>query len=148
PATAIRLYTENLPGYETGVLGSARASIALANPGSTAATVRLDLLNFSGALQASTSVQLPPNGELASLLTGFPGFCSIPQTFQGVLKLTVLSGSGITATAFRDSYSTNGNLLATTTGPLAENAGEPGLLVFPHIAEGGGYITRFIIVGT
>jgi len=149
PGTALRLYTENLPGFETGVLGSARASVALANPNSTAAaTVRLDLLNFTGGLQASTSVQLPPKGQLASLLTDIPGFGSIPQTFQGVLKLTVLSGSGITATGFRHSYNSNGNLLATTTGPLVENAGVPGLLVFPHIAEGGGYTTRFIIVGS
>jgi hypothetical protein len=149
PGTALRLYTENLPGFETGVLGSAHASVALANPNSTAgATVRLDLLNFAGGLQASTSVQLPPNGQLASLLTDLPGFGSIPQTFQGVLKLTVLSGSGITATGFRDSYNSNGNLLATTTGPLVENAGVPGLLVFPHIAEGGGYTTRFIIIGS
>jgi len=147
PGTALRLYMENLPGFETGVLGSARAGVALANPGSTTAAVRLDLLNFNGALQASTSVQLPPHGELASLLTDFPGFASIPQTFQGVLKLTVLSGSGITASGFRNSYNANGSLLAATTGPLVENAGVPGLLVFPHIAEGSGYITRFIIVG-
>jgi hypothetical protein len=151
PGTTLRLYTENLPGFETGVLGSARAAVALANPSSTAAaTVRLDLLNFTGGLQASTSVQLPPKGQLASLLTDLPGFGSVPQTFQGVLKVTVLSGSGITATGFRDSYNTNGSLLATTTGPLVENAGVPGLglLVFPHIAEGGGYTTRFIIVGS
>jgi hypothetical protein len=148
PASNLRLYTENLPGFETGVLGSARASVALANPGATASTVRLDLVNFSGRLQASTTVQLPPNGELASMLTDLPGFGSIPQTFQGVLKLTVLSGSGITASGFRASYNNNGSLLATTTGPLVENAGIPGLLVFPHIAEGGGYVTRFIIVGS
>ena len=143
PGTTLRLYTENLPGFETGVIGSARAGVALAKPSAAPSTVRLDLLNFNGALQASTSVQLPPNGELASLLTDFSGFGSIPQTFQGVLKLTVLSGSGITASGFRNSYNANGSLLVATTGPLVENAGVPGLLVFPHIAEGSGYITRF-----
>jgi beta-propeller repeat-containing protein len=147
-SSSLRIFTENLPGFETGVLGSARASVALANPGSTIATVRLDLVNFSGALQASTSVQIPPNGEFASSLTDLPGFGSIPPAFQGLLKMTVLSGSGITATGFRNSYNANGNLLATTTGPLVENAGVPGLLIFPHIAEGGGYVTRFIIVGS
>jgi long-subunit acyl-CoA synthetase (AMP-forming) len=81
------------------------------------------------------------------MLNDFPGFGQVPQTFQGVLKLTVLSGSGITAAGFRASFNPNGNLLVTTTGPLNENAGIPGLLVFPHIAEGGGYRTRFVIVG-
>jgi hypothetical protein len=148
PATTFRMYVESLPGFETGVPGSARTGIALANPGAAAATVRLDLTNFSGGLQASTTTQIPPGGEVVQMVNDFPGFGTLPQTFQGVLKLTVLSGTGVLASSFRASYNPNGNLLATTTGPLSENAGLPGLLVFPHIAEGGGYITRFIIVGS
>jgi hypothetical protein len=147
PGRGFRLYVDSLPGFETGVPGSARTGVALANPSSTPATVRLDLTNFNGSLQASTTAQLPGKGELALMLNDFPGFGQVPQTFQGVLKLTVLSGSGITAAGFRASFNPNGNLLVTTTGPLNENAGIPGLLVFPHIAEGGGYRTRFVIVG-
>ena len=37
-------------------------------------------------------------------------------------------------------------MLFTTTGPLSEDAGAPGLLVFPHIAEGGGYTTQFVVI--
>ena len=42
-------------------------------------------------------------------------------------------------------FNERGNALFTTTGPLSENAGVPGLLVFPHIAEGGGYTTQFVV---
>ena len=147
PGSSFRTYVESLPGFETGVPGSVRTGIALANPSSTPATVRLDLTNFNGNLQASTTTQLPGKAELAFTLNDFPGFSTVPQTFQGVLKLTVVSGSGITVAGFRASFNDNGNLLVTTTGPLNENAGAPGLLVFPHIAEGGGYRTRFIILG-
>jgi hypothetical protein len=38
--------------------------------------------------------------------------------------------------------------LFTTTGPLADDAGLPGKLVFPHIAEGGGYTTQFIVLSS
>ena len=37
-------------------------------------------------------------------------------------------------------------LLFTTVGPLDETAGASGRLIFPHIAEGGGYTTEFIVV--
>ena len=54
---------------------------------------------------------------------------------------------GITAVGFRALYNERGNTLFTTTGPLSENAGTPAQLIFPHIAEGGGYTTRFIVIG-
>jgi len=147
PGSSFRTYVESLPGFETGVPGSARTGIALANPSSTPATVRMDLTNFNGNLQASSTAQLPGKAELAFMLNDFPGFGTVPQTFQGVLKLTVVSGPGIAAAGFRASFNANGNLLVTTTGPLNENAGIPGLLIFPHMAEGGGYTTRFVILG-
>jgi hypothetical protein len=146
PGMSSRMFVENIPGFETGVPGSARTGVAFANPGSVPATLRLDLTNFNGVVQASTTTQIPAKGEVAVMVNDLPGFSTIPQTFQGVLKLTVVSGSGVTSSSFRASYNATGNLLVTTTGPLNENAGIPGLLVFPHIAEGGGYITRFIIL--
>jgi hypothetical protein len=55
--------------------------------------------------------------------------------------------AGITAAGFRALYNERGNTLITTTGPLVENAGSLEQLVFPHIAEGGGYTTQFIVIG-
>src|SRR5207247_10413720 len=44
-------------------------------------------------------------------------------------------------------FNERGNALFTTTGPLIENAGVSGMVVFPHLAEGGGYTMQFIVVG-
>jgi hypothetical protein len=43
-------------------------------------------------------------------------------------------------------YNERFQFLATTTGPIVEDAGTPSQLVFPHIAEGGGYSTQFILL--
>jgi hypothetical protein len=139
------MYVDGVAGFETGGAGTVRTGIAIANPSSTAAAVQLDLADLNGTTLARNSVQVPGNGEIAFMLNDVLG--NAPQTLQGVLKLTVTSGPGVVTAGYRASFNANGNLLMTTTGPLVEDAGAPGLLVFPHIAEGGGYRTRFVIIG-
>jgi hypothetical protein len=62
------------------------------------------------------------------------------------LKLTVISGGKITASGLRTRVKEFGGFLATTTGPISENTGTGSTVVFPHIAEGGGYTTEFILL--
>jgi hypothetical protein len=78
-------------------------------------------------------------------LSQVPGFETLAAPFEGILRVS--SPQGITAVAFRHLYNERGNTLFTTTGPLEENAGTPQQLVFPHIAEGGGYTTQFVVIG-
>jgi hypothetical protein len=129
-----------------GVPGSTNTTIALANTSGTPATVRLDLTDLAGGLVASAAIQIPANGEVAAFFNQFPGFEKITAPFQGLLRVTASSGSGITAVGLLTMFNENSNLLFTTVGPFYENAGAPGQLIFPHIAEGGGYITRFVVV--
>jgi len=66
---------------------------------------------------------------------------------KAFLRVLATSPQGITATGLHALYNERGDTLFTTTGPLSENAGTPEQLVFPHIAEGGGYTTQFIVIG-
>ncbi|PYR96508.1 MAG: hypothetical protein DMG12_26110 [Acidobacteria bacterium] len=59
----------------------------------------------------------------------------------------ITSGAGFTTAGFRTKVNERGHLLITTTGPLKEDAGSPTQVMFPHIAEGSGYTTQFIVVG-
>ena len=90
---------------------------------------------------------MPPNGQVSLFLNQAPGLEALPVPFQGVLRVLATSPQGVTAAGFRAMYNERGNVLFTTTGPLSENAGTPAQLIFPHIAEGGGYTTQFIVIG-
>ena len=85
-----------------------------------------------------------------------PGLEGVPLPFQGILNVRTACepapqclprAPAIAAVGLRGTYNERGNIIFTTTGPLVENAGAPGQLVFPHIAEGGGYTTQFIVIG-
>jgi hypothetical protein len=84
---------------------------------------------------------------LGFFLDQIPGFERVTAPFQGVLKAAITSGAGFTIVGFRTKVNERGRLLMTTTGPWKEDAGSPTQLVFPHIAEGSGYTTQFIVVG-
>src|SRR5262249_56170198 len=70
----------------------------------------------------------------------------LPVRFEGVLRLTVQSGFGVTASSFRILFNERPDYLVTTTGPLNENAGMAGRLVFPYMTDSTGYTTQFIVI--
>jgi hypothetical protein len=147
PVRLARLYGEMLGDFEAGEAGSSRTAIAIANPSAQPATVRLEVTSLNGTLLGtSRPVSVPPNGQVAVFLQQVPGLEGLPP-FQGVVRVTALTGGGITAAAVRAKFNERGTALMTTTGPLIENAGGNGQMVFPHIAEGGGFTTQFVVVG-
>ena len=142
------MYAESIGDFDSGIAGSTRSGVALANPSNTTATVRLEMRSLDGALlRTSQPVQVPANGQVALFLNEVPGLETLATPFQGVLSVVATSTQGITAAGFRALYNERGNTLITTTGPLVEDAGSLEQLVFPHIAEGGGYTTQFIVIG-
>ncbi len=146
PASSLRLYAESAGDFGAGEALSRRTTIAIANPSSSPATVRLELRSLTGAaLASSTALTIPANGQIANYLNEIPGLQSIPRSFQGILTVTDTSGSGTTAASFRSMFNEGGEAIVTTTGPLNEAASAT-RLVFPHIAEGGGFTSTFIIV--
>jgi hypothetical protein len=148
PGTSFRLYAEALGDFDSAAAGWTRTNIALANPYPAPVSVRLDLTSFDGQfLGSSRLMEIPANGQIGSFLNQIPGFEGVTAPFRGVLKAAITAGAGFTVAGFRTKINERGRLLMTTTGPLKEDAGSPAQLVFPHIAEGSGYTTQFIVVG-
>jgi hypothetical protein len=147
PNQSFRFYAESTGDYDAGIAGSTRSGVTLANPTEVPVTVVLEMRSLSGSLlRRSQPLVVPPLGQTVLFLNQVPGLETLAAPFGGVLSVVPAPTQAITATAFRTVYNERGNVLLTTTGPLQENAGSP-QLVFPHIAEGGGYTTQFIVIG-
>jgi hypothetical protein len=74
-----------------------------------------------------------------------PLITSVPQPFRGILRVSTPSG-GVSVVALRQRYNENGDYLITPTPPTLET-GTPTAATrsFPHIVNGRGYTTQFIL---
>jgi hypothetical protein len=138
--TTFRMFAElsSSPPIKTG--------IAVANATSVAGTVTLALTDLNGAPIAQVSKPLPAQGQFAGfindpdLMAGLAG-----QTIQGVLRIsTDLSSISVVGLRSRDNERLD--FLITTTPPTLES-GTPTIAerLFPHLANGDGYTTQFIL---
>src|SRR5262249_44132322 len=73
------------------------------------------------------------------------GFQNVKRPFRGILRITTLSGSGVSAVALRVLYNEKKNVLTATTGPLTDTASSARIL-FPYLTDGGGYSSQFILL--
>jgi len=140
--TAFRMWVEATPGY--GTVGSYSTGFAIANASSTAGAVTFTLFNGSGAPANLTfTKQLPAFGQFSGFLADI--FPSLTFPFQGVLEVTTTSPS-ISAVAERIRFNERGEFLVTTTPPTNENSSTTSAeFDFPHIVNGGGFTTEFIL---
>jgi hypothetical protein len=137
------MYAE-ITGEYPAALGTMPA-LALANSLDTPATVTLKLIGFDGTDSGlSAVITLPPKGHLSRFLFEIPGFENLPRPYLGVLYATT-SEPGVTFAGFRARYNERGQFLITATGPL-KPVGEFGPVIFPHLVDGGGYATQFILI--
>ena len=147
PQSSLRLYAETAGNFAEFEALSIRTAIALTNPTGSPAKVRLELTNLEGAPSGiSAEVTIPAGTQLARFLDEIPGLANIPNPFSGVMRVTVLEGQGVTAVGMRTRAKEFGGFLATTTSPIPDNPGAGSTVIFPHIAEGGGYTTEFILL--
>jgi hypothetical protein len=107
--------------------------------------VNLELTRLDGSPSGlSSAITVPANGQTALFLNQAPGFAALPASFQGVLRIS--AGVGISVVGLRGRYNERGDFLITTTPPVAEDdAATASEMVFPHIVEGAGYTTQFIL---
>jgi len=111
-----------------------------------AVSVRLDVTNLSGSAIGSADVTVPANGQVAMFLNQIPGLGTLPETFQGVVRVSN-SSAAFSLVGLRARFNERGDFLITTTRPFDESdpsATSPSL--FPHLAVGGGYSTQFILL--
>jgi Beta-propeller repeat len=143
PKSEFRMYAEASGNYPEAL--GATPSLALANSSDSPATVNLKLFGLDGTDSGlSAQVTLQPKGHLSKFLYEIPGFENLPSTFFGVLRATT-SQPGVTFTGFRTRHNENGHFLATITGPL-KDMGNANPVIFPHLVDGGGYATQFILI--
>ena len=144
--TAFRMYVET--SGTAGAAGNIQSGIAIANTSLLrGATVTLALTNLDGSssgLPAPVVLPvLPGFGHTAGFLGEF--FPGLPVSFQGILRVSSAS-TEIAVVGLRTRYNERLDFLITTTPPTNEAAPAGSTeLFFPHLADGGGYTTQFIL---
>jgi len=129
-----------------GTAGSIQSGIALTNASGNPMTVNLELTALNGTPTGLTaSVTVAGQGQVAKFLGEL--FPEMPSPFRGILRLSG-GGGNISMIGLRGRYNERGDFLITTTLPLNEASGLSNApLLFPHIADGGGYTTQFFLFG-
>ena len=146
PANDLRLYTEYSGDFEHNENRTIVTSFSLSNPSDTPTDVTLTLVKLNGTPTGlSTTFTLAANGHISNYVHRLAGFSSMPNPFQGVM-LVHATGPGVVAFGMRGRLSENGTFVGTTTGPIKENPGSGTTVIFPHVLDGGGYGTRFILL--
>jgi hypothetical protein len=137
PSTHARIFVDLSGGHDTG--------LAVANLTNSKATVAMTAFKSDGTTEAGTShgsLQLDANGHGAGfvdqLISGLPG------GFVGVLDIS--SATPIALLALRSLNNERNDFLLATF-PVADmSQTAPSPIFFPQIADGGGYVTQFILL--
>ena len=138
---AFRTYVEGTSEVQTG--------LAVANASASPAALTLSLTNLMGEdLGMHTTLSVSPNGHRALFLREIPAFAGLPSSFRGVLRIRADGNGAISMIALRGRYNERNDFLVSTFPVVEEGVPAPGRLIFPHLADGGGYTTEFILFGT
>lgn len=145
PGNDFRLFAELDGKFDSQEGHSTAMAFAMSNPSATPTTVTMTLVKMDGTSTGlSTSFTLAAGGHYAAYLHQMDAFKSMSNPFQGTV-LVHASGPGVVLFSMRDRYTETGALVGTTTGPLKEEAATAAVTVFPHVLDGGGYATEFIL---
>jgi hypothetical protein len=140
PGVVFRTYVE--VNSRAAIPGAIQSGIAISNNSATSATVNFELTGLDGFNTGMTaSVVVPASGHVSKFVHElFPGL-SLP--FRGILRVS--SANSIVIVSLRMRYNERGDFLITTT-PVSNEASPSTTaeLIFPQIADQGGYSTQFI----
>jgi hypothetical protein len=111
--------------------------------------VTFELTNLSGSpagLPAPVTISVPPSGHTARFLAQI--FPTVPNPFKGVLRIST-SAAGVSVVGLRARYNERASaeafIITTTPVSLETAAASPAESLFPHLVNGGGYTTQFIL---
>jgi len=137
--TAFRMYVET-----AGNPDWVSSSVAIVNSSDNPNTLNLTLTKLDGTPVTSTSITLPPNGQISQFIVDmFPG---LESGFKGLLRVS--SSAPIGFTGFRCMSNASGDFLFASTPPQNEATILPSAgLAFPLIAAGAGYDTQVVLFG-
>ena len=125
--------------------GSIETGLAVANAGFSEASLVLELTDPQGHMVGpAATLQIPPAGQIAKFV--YELFPEIPTPFSGVLRITS-AGSQFAVVGLRGRTNERGDFLMTTIPPTNESVTPTAPAFFPHIADGSGWSTQFILFG-
>jgi hypothetical protein len=120
-------------------------AIAIENAGSSDTRVNFSLTALDGSPTGlSGELIIPSNGQTALFLNQIPGFQSLRTPFKGILRISS-ANPNISVLGVRSRWNQRGDYIFTTTPATNENVSSNSELIFPHIVDGGGYTTQFIM---
>ncbi len=135
--THARVYVDSSEGHNTG--------LAIANLASAGTNVFVRAFESDGKTGVGNTqgvLPLPARGHSAKFAGEF--VAGLPEGFRGVLDIR--SAMPFVALTMRSLTNERGDFLLTTF-PIADmNRAAPSPLVFPQIADGGGFVTEFILL--
>jgi hypothetical protein len=135
--THARVYVDLSGGHNVG--------LAIANIGSTSASITVNAYQTDGASGAGTSwgaLPLVPYGQTAKFADQL--IEKLPTGYRGVLEIS--SATPFAALTIRSLNNERSDFLMTAF-PIADtDQTAPTPVVFPHLADGGGYVTEFILI--
>jgi hypothetical protein len=139
----LRSYVELLDVADA--VGDVQSALAITNNDSAAANVTLELFNLDGTPAGLTvSHEVAALGRKAKMLAELFPNQTLPNPFRGVLRITTTSSS-ISAVSLRIRVNENGDYVLTATPAVDEAAPVTGEVFFPHLADGGGFTTQFVL---
>lgn len=138
PTTHARIYLDTSSGHDTG--------LAIAAPDSSPLNIAVNAFQTDGVTPAGSSlgpVLLNGNGHAAKFISQM--ISGLPAGFTGVLDIQ--SSSPFVALTLRSL--SNGRDFLLTTFPIADfDHSAPAPIIFPQIADGGGYQTQFVLLSS
>jgi hypothetical protein len=124
-----------------------QSGIAIANPSTSAISVDLELFSLSGTPTGIYgTLTIPGSRQVATFLDQVPGFEKMTAPFEGILRISTVSSSGVAVAGLRGRSNELRDFLIATVPSIDESvAASRTDLVFPYFVQGGGYTTQFIL---
>jgi hypothetical protein len=125
--------------------GDHNTGLAIANTGNTAASITINAYQPDGVYAGGSSYGLLPlaaNGHDSKFANQY--IEGLPDGFRGVLDIS--SSSPFAALTTRFLYNERNDSLMTTFPVADANQAAPLPIIFPQVANGGGYVTEFILI--
>jgi Fungalysin metallopeptidase (M36)/Bacterial pre-peptidase C-terminal domain/Fungalysin/Thermolysin Propeptide Motif len=131
-----RLYIDKSSGHDTG--------LAIGNPGSTPISVTIQAFQSNGSSAGSgpATITVPANGHKSAFIGQL--IDGLPSGLTGIAEIT--SSAPFAPITLRSLTNGRGDFLLTTFPAPDVSQPAPIPIVFPQIADGGGYSTQFIFI--
>ena len=135
PTLHARIYVDMSNGHDSG--------IALANPGNSPIKVAIQTFRGDGTTTASASgINIAGNGHTAAFVDQL--VAGLPNGFTGLADFT--SATPFVLLTLRTLTNARGDFLLTTFPAPDVTTPAPAPIVFPQVADGGGFTTEFIFI--